>query len=270
MKHNKKRNTAFIYETLSRELTKAILDKDMERKEKIVSIIKEHFSPESVLGHELQLYKLILDTKNIKKEIAERIVQGAKTSHEALNEREVFDAQSQLIASINKGVGQHVWSNFIPNFKFLASVDAIFNTKTSIKRRVLFEQAAVETMSEDSLGSSSEDLKPVDTLTYRTFIDKFNGKYETLLREQKDLLNNYIASFADEGFEMRLYLNGELGRLKSSLAESHETAEDALTRQKLLEVREYLDEFKKREFTDEDLIKMLKTQELVKELSTDD
>jgi hypothetical protein len=92
MKHNKKRNTAFIYETLSRELTKAILDKDMERKEKIVSIIKEHFSPESVLGHELQLYKLILDTKNIKKEIAERIVQGAKTSHEALNEREVFDA----------------------------------------------------------------------------------------------------------------------------------------------------------------------------------
>jgi hypothetical protein len=163
-----------------------------------------------------------------------------------------------------------VWSNFIPNFKFLASVDAIFNTKTSIKRRVLFEQSAVDTMSEDSSGSLSEDLKPVDTLTYRTFIDKFNGKYETLLREQKDLLNNYIASFADEGFEMRLYLNSELGRLKSSLAESHETAEDALTRQKLLEVREYLDEFKKREFTDEDLIKMLKTQELVKELSTDD
>ena len=30
MKHNKKRNTAFIYETLTRELTKAIVDKNAE------------------------------------------------------------------------------------------------------------------------------------------------------------------------------------------------------------------------------------------------
>ena len=44
MKHNKKRNTAFIYETLSRELTKAIVDKKPERKKEIVSIIKEFFN----------------------------------------------------------------------------------------------------------------------------------------------------------------------------------------------------------------------------------
>ena len=35
MKHNKKRNTAFIYETLSRELTKAIVDKN-DNKKKVV------------------------------------------------------------------------------------------------------------------------------------------------------------------------------------------------------------------------------------------
>ena len=269
MKHNKKRNTAFIYETLSRELTQAILDKDTGKKEKVLSIIKEHFSTDNVLGKELQLYKLILDTKNIKKEIAERIVQEAKNSHSALNEEEVFDAQSQLISSINKGLGQHVWSNFIPNFKFLASVDAIFSNKTSLKRRVLFEQAAVDIMSENE-NASPGNLKPIDSLTYRTFIDKFNGKYDTLLREQKDLLNNYIASFADDGFEMRLYLNGELGRLKASLEESVETAENELTKQKIVEVGEYLEEFRKREFTDKDLIKVLKTQELVQELSSND
>ena len=31
MKHNKKRNTAFIYETLARELTKVIVEKDAAR-----------------------------------------------------------------------------------------------------------------------------------------------------------------------------------------------------------------------------------------------
>jgi len=39
MKHNKKRNTAFIYETLTRELTKAIVDKNSDRKETVLAII---------------------------------------------------------------------------------------------------------------------------------------------------------------------------------------------------------------------------------------
>jgi len=91
-----------------------------------------------------------------------------------------------------------------------------------------------------------------------------------LLQEQKDLLNNYIASFADEGFEMRLYLNRELGRLKSTLVESLEDTQDEYMKQNIVGITEYLDGFRKREFSDTDLIKVLKTQELVQELSADD
>jgi hypothetical protein len=270
MKHNKKRNTAFIYETLSRELTKTILNKDDAKKSQIVSIFKEYFSGNNILAQELQIYKSILDTNNIKKNLAERILQESKIAHASLNEKKIFDAQSQLIAQINKGLGQHVWSNFIPNFKFLASIDAIFNKKASPKGRVLFEQSAIDTMSEKTEASSRSPLKPVDTLTYRTFINKFNGKYETLLQEQKDLLNNYIASFADEGFEMRLYLNRELGRLKSTLVESLEDTQEEYMKQNIVGITEYLDGFRKREFSDTDLIKVLKTQELAQELSADD
>ena len=43
MKHNKKRNTAFVYEILVREITQAIIDKSADRKAKIVSLVKEHF-----------------------------------------------------------------------------------------------------------------------------------------------------------------------------------------------------------------------------------
>ena len=55
MKHNKKRNTAFIYETLTRELTKAIVDKNSDRKETVLAIIKEGFSGDSTLAKELSL-----------------------------------------------------------------------------------------------------------------------------------------------------------------------------------------------------------------------
>ena len=32
LKHNKKRNTAFLYEALVKEITKAVMDKDVEKK----------------------------------------------------------------------------------------------------------------------------------------------------------------------------------------------------------------------------------------------
>ena len=43
-KHNKKRNTIFIFESLVRELTKSVINKDFSRKKEILSIIKENFS----------------------------------------------------------------------------------------------------------------------------------------------------------------------------------------------------------------------------------
>ena len=39
LKHNKKRNTAFVYEALVRELTKAVIKKDNNKKKKVVAII---------------------------------------------------------------------------------------------------------------------------------------------------------------------------------------------------------------------------------------
>ena len=43
MKHNKKRNTAFLYECLLKELTKTIVRSENKRKDEIISIIKEFF-----------------------------------------------------------------------------------------------------------------------------------------------------------------------------------------------------------------------------------
>ena len=65
MKHNKKRNTAFIFEVLIRELTKAIVDKNGKKKQIIITLIKENFKSNTALARDLELYKTLLDTKNI-------------------------------------------------------------------------------------------------------------------------------------------------------------------------------------------------------------
>lgn len=270
MKHNKKRNTAFIYETLTRELTKAIVEKNEKQKDAIMSIIKEHFGNDSVLAKELDLYKTLLETKNIQQKVAERMLQEAKSSYAKLDSTQVFDAQSKIISVINKQLGQDVWANFIPNFKSLASVNAIFNPKTGVKSKVLFEQSIIDSMSAKIPLSEANNMESLDNLTYNSFIKKFNEKYETLLKEQKDLLNQYITSFADEGFELKVYLNEELERLKSLVEKASETTPETYVTEKLTGVMNYLEEFRKREFTDADLNKVLKTQELVQELGSSD
>tara|TARA_R110002020_G_scaffold179938_1_gene373702 strand:+ start:9259 stop:10077 length:819 start_codon:yes stop_codon:yes gene_type:complete len=270
MKHNKKRNTAFIYEILTKDLTRAIINKDTSRKEKVTLILKEFYKSDSVLGQELQLYRVLLETSNIQTALAERLLSETKAAYGLLDEKAIFGAQSQLIGAVNKELGQDTWNNFVPNFKSLASINAIFNSKAPVKKRVLFEQSIVDTMSAQRPLMEDNKLKSIDNLAYNSFIKKFNDKYGTLLREQKDLLNQYIASFADEGFELRLYLNEELGRLKKILGEVEKDTLPPLISQKVTGVVDYLEGFRRRDFSDDDLRRVLNTQQLVQELVAND
>ena len=81
MKHNKKRNTAFIYETLTRELTKAIVDKNLSRKKVIVGILKEHLGSNTLLGEELSLYRVLLETTNLQDKVASRLLKETKKGY---------------------------------------------------------------------------------------------------------------------------------------------------------------------------------------------
>ena len=270
MKHNKKRNTAFIYEALTRELTKAIVNKNALRKNQVVGLMKEYFSAGTVLAKEIQLYQTLNETTNLQPKIAERLLAETKKAYACLDEDTIFETQSRLISAINKGLGKNVWANFVPNFKFLASISAIFNSKTAVKKKVLFEQSILDNMSEKRTSNSGSPLKTIDNLTYNSFIAKFNSRYGSLIQEQKDLLSRYITSFADDGFELRLYLNEELRRLKNALTTTSKSETPPLVVHKVAEIVEYLDGFRKREFTEEDLGRILKTQELVQELASND
>ena len=85
MKHNKKRNTAFLYESLVKELTKAIVRKEQVKKEKIINIIKENFCKHSPLQKELDLYKSILENKDkMTKDFSDRFLIETKKDAEAL------------------------------------------------------------------------------------------------------------------------------------------------------------------------------------------
>ena len=60
-----------------------------------------------------------------------------------------------------------------------------------------------------------KEMKHIDNLTYKTFVNKFNDTYKNSLKEnQKKLLTNYIISFSDNGLGLKSFVNEELGSFK--------------------------------------------------------
>ena len=272
LKHNKKRNTAFVYESLVREMTKAIVEKNLELKNDIVSIIKEHFAKNSLLYRELKLYKTICETYDLEPHTAERLVYEIKKEHTKLDKQELFTEQSVLIKKINSILSNSVFSNFVPNYKSLATAYQIFNEETPIKKRVLLEQALVEKISSKREKKQLE-VKPIDNLVYKSFVNKFNSEYASrLISEQKELLSKYISSFADNGLEFKIFLNEEISRLRSGLDNSlvmEEIKKDPEMIKKTKEVIEVLNNFKKENINKNMIMKILKIQNLVKEINED-
>ena len=74
MNHNKRRNTAFLYEALVRELTKRVVNKDEQKKTAVMAVIKEFFNNETTLKKDLNLYKEIVETRGVNKKAAEKII----------------------------------------------------------------------------------------------------------------------------------------------------------------------------------------------------
>jgi hypothetical protein len=269
-KHNKKRNTAFVFEALAREATTAIIKGDQERKAKVVSIVRKHFTGDSLLKKDLECYRSLYENQNLDEETSQKILEAVMAAKRLIDPDGLFKQQTEVINDINKELSPETFNNFVPNYKSLATIAKMFNTN-SPKQAVMLETKIVEGMT----GVIEEQqMQPIDSITFTTFTKKFNEKYNSsLLREQKELLNHYISSFSHDELETKIYLNRELGRLKQSLSEAvkvEEIANDPEMVKKTNAVKERLESLSgETRLNESTLLTILKTQELVKEIYND-
>jgi hypothetical protein len=266
-KHNKKRNTAFVFEALTREATVAIVKGDAERKQKVVSIIRKHFGEDSLLRKDLECYRSLYENQELDENTSNKILESVKVSKRLIDPEGLFKQQTELINDINKDLTPDTFNNFVPNYKSLATIAKMFNTN-SPKESVILESKIINGMT----GRIEEQtMQTIDSITFSTFTKKFNEKYgSSLLREQKELLNHYITSFSVDELETKIFVNNEVTRLKESLRkaiEVEEIASDVDMMRKTNSVIQKLETFHNLNSLNEStLLTILKTQELVKEI----
>jgi hypothetical protein len=271
-KHNKKKNSAFLYEALIIELTKAILKKEDSSKTEIASLIKESFRFDTSLHQELKLYHSLTKTQNAHPRTAERILSEVIKQREFIDKKQLLSEQNKLVRKIKKMLPEDIFNNFVPNYKSLATIYQIFNHRSPIKTKVLLENQIIKGMIV-SEGKDRDQMVPIDNLVYKTFTKKFNAEYSgELLKEQKELLSKFVSSFVDNGLRLKLYLNEEISRLKKDLKKSlmmEEIISDTAMTKKVHAIIESLEEFKNEEPKKEMIQKVIKVQGLMHEIKSD-
>ena len=270
-RHNKKRNSAFVYEALIREATVAVMKGDMQRKEAAIRLIKKHFKTGTLLKKDLECHRSLYENQNLDRLTSEKILKEVKLQKRLIDPSGLFQQQSELIRDVNTELSSDTFNNFVPNYKTLASIAQIFSDKISPKDQVILENTIISNMREAAI---EQKIKaPIDSVVYKTFVGKFNSKYEDeLLDEQKELLGYYISSFMDNALQLKMFLNEEVARLKVKLEEAKNVDEikgDKDMLAKTNQVIEKLSSYSKEIFSEDVLMTVMKTQALVKEIYND-
>jgi hypothetical protein len=266
--HNKKRNTLFLYESLLREYTKAKIEKDIKQLSEVKNILIEFFSEGKILKEELKIYKAVLDTESVDKELAGKILEEAKRVYLGLNQDDVFKQQSSVIAKVNRKLTQKFFSNYVPNYKDIASLQQVFGQKSSIPARMLMERQIIEkmTLKKETVEQINDKI---DKHVIHSYLNAFNKKYSDLLENQKNLLKKYMTSSEEDNTDFMVFLNEELQNIAEKLNESHKIAEikeDKEILAKLVEVKKKFLQIKNEEIDEKYLQRLLKFQKLVHEL----
>ena len=100
-RHNKKRNTAFVYEALIKEATAAVLKGDHGQKQKVVNVIKKYFNSNCILSKDLDCYRSLYEANGLSEKDSRRLIEAATADKRMIDPTGLFQITKHLQLSIN-------------------------------------------------------------------------------------------------------------------------------------------------------------------------
>jgi hypothetical protein len=279
VKHSKFKNTAILFELLVKQITHEVLSNSTKNVSE--KIIKEFFSSNKELAKELRLYNQIVKEKYSSIDDAKLFLEEVAKERIKLDENKLNREKYNLIKTIKESYDLDKFlSSNLQNYKLLASVYKIFETKT-LGRKVdirdfidsnntILEHVTnkrIATKPTDTLYESfkqqSEDLR---LLTYKLLIENFNKKYSNLDDSQKELLREFINNVTNTSTFPK-FIEEETKKVLSNLVKESKTVNDKVTKIKISEmIKLYKSEKFLKENQEKQVSVLMLTYELLKEV----
>ena len=268
-KHNKKKNTILLFECATKELAKCLLEKNEEQSKKIISLLKEFFSKDSLLSQEIAIYKEILNTSNQDKVFCEKMLEEAKKRYADLPQDVLSIDRMRFVKKLSS-IRPKFLENFSEDFRNFATLYQVLNPAEGvpIKTKLLMESSVVEKMS--SPEKKEEDkLLPKDDLVMKSFIRRFNESYGSLLPKQKELIKRYTFSIGNKTVEYKMFLNEEIGRIKTAIKSKKGKYNEKVEKQ-LDEVLSICEGYStQNDLQEKEIVRLLEIQEIMEVLENE-
>jgi hypothetical protein len=278
VKHNKIKNTAILYELLSRQITVDVLNDT--KSPKSVSMFKEFFSKNTEMGKEYELYSILMSKKYKNDSHANQLIEAVVKSRRKLSNRRLANEKYNLIKSIKENYDiKEFFNTRIPNFKIMASIYKLFGTETgredfgpvektdsfiTITEHIIQDKVH----SKEKISEFSSQDKDLRLLSYQLLVDKFNEKYSSLNENQKNLLKQYINNVSNTN-SLKEFIDTEVVKIKKALKSLLPKVNDSITKIKLSEAISYTDTATKSQVVkDKNVVALMRYYELIKEIES--
>lgn len=279
VKHSKYKNTGLIFELLVKQVASDTLE---GVESPALKIIKKYFTGKSTLVREFKLYEFISKNRGVSQVQADNIVSTILEVARKMNKTLLKNQKYNLIKEIKDSYNvEDFFSMKVADYKPLAAtyclieahtVDTLVDPSTLVNNKLtVLEHLTAKKQNKTSVRESlveefSKYDKDVRMLTYKILLEKFNGKYTTLLPEQKNLLKEFITSNASTT-KLRTLVNEELKNIQESLSQLETGIDDKVVKIKVNEITKGITLLANTEkVTDDDLVTLMQYYELVKEL----
>lgn len=281
MRHNKKRNSALLYEFLIRHISKSLVAGKKEDAQKAVALSKKYFSEGSPLRKELNLFSAVLGNTVKSKEAARRVVEAICSSAAQLNARVLDEQKSKLIKDINYTLNEEEFYDAkIPNYTVYASIQTLLNearnkNKTlQIVDKVKLEESVADHLTRTPVIKENPlTINPnYSNTVYNFLMQRFHKKYEGKLNEaQKNILTQYSLYLISNKKEVLAEtVKKEINHVKLSLSniKDSDIKNDKDLMEKLNECTKKFSSFALAEITEQKILELLQYLKLVEEIES--
>ena len=249
IKHSKFKNTAMLFELLTRQITSDIISSN----ESIaIQILKKFFNKNTELIKEYRLYKTLADERLKSETKANMLIEAALKARRGLNKNKLQNEKYELIKTIKENFEiDSFFQTKVQNYKLLASIYKIFeyneleNPVEVIKSRITILENITSKQNKSTLTEDvaiASEPKEVRLMAYKYLVEKFNAKYNNLTEPQKVLLREYIENVSNTN-NLKSLVQTEAVTIKRLFTKNMHRISDKSLKIKLQEVVGLLDEY---------------------------
>lgn len=249
IKHSKFKNTAMLFELLTRQITSDIISSN---ESVAIQILKKHFNKNTELIKEYKLYKTLCDERLKSENKASMLIDAALKARRGLNKKKLSEEKYQLIKTIKENFDiDAFFQTKVQNYKLLASIYKVFENN-EFDNPIEFTQSRI-TILENITSNNKEKLisedisianepKEIRLLAYSYLVEKFNKKYGDLSEAQKVLLREYMGNVSNTN-NLKSLIQTEAVSIKKVFTKNIKNVKDKSLKIKLAEVINLLDEY---------------------------